>query len=127
VSFTTAKVHDSKEKEELQHGEEQAIFGDSAYSNKADKVRCREEGGYDGISDKGQRNKPLSKKQKKKNRKHSAIRAKGEHPFRTLKVVWKHRKLRYKVLAKNTKNVTMLCALQNIFCSRSKILALKGC
>ena len=63
---------------------------------------------------------------KKKNRKHSGIRAKVEHPFRTFKVVWKHRTLRYKGLAKNATNFTMLCALHNIFCSRKKILALKG-
>jgi len=127
LSFTTAKVHDSKEKAKLQHGEEKALFGDAAYSNKADKQKCRREGIYYGIADKGQRNKPLSPKQKKKNRKHCGIRAKVEHPFRTLKVLWKHRKLRYKGLAKNAQQFTMLCALQNIFCSRKKILALKVC
>lgn len=127
VSFTTAKVHDSKEKEKLQHGEEKAIFGDAAYSNKADKQKCRKEGIYYGIADKGQRNKPLSAKQKCKNRKHSGIRAKVEHPFRTIKVLWKHRKLRYKGLSKNAKKFTMLCALHNIYCSRKRILALKGC
>ncbi len=44
TEFTTAKVHDSQLLEELQHGDEQALFGDSAYSKQADKRQARTDG-----------------------------------------------------------------------------------
>lgn len=40
--FTTASLHDSQVNEELTSGDEQALFADSAYSNKADKAAYRE-------------------------------------------------------------------------------------
>ncbi|GJL51924.1 MAG: hypothetical protein NPIRA01_31510 [Nitrospirales bacterium] len=37
TELTTAKVHDVQMLKELQHGDEQALFGDSAYPKQADK------------------------------------------------------------------------------------------
>ncbi len=48
----------------LLHGEEKAIFGDSAYSVKADKAQARAAEIYYGISDRGYRKHPLSPTQK---------------------------------------------------------------
>ena len=124
TEFTTAKVHDSQLLDELQHGEEQALFGDSAYSKQADKRQARSDGFYYGLSDRGYRKHPLSSSQKKRNRRHSGIRAKVEHPFRVIKHLWGHRKLRYKGLAKNAAQFTTLCALANIFfCRRALLVA----
>jgi len=124
TEFTTAKVHDVKMLEALQHGEEQALFGDSAYTRHADKRQARTNGFYYGLSDRGYRNHPLSSSQKKRNRRHSSIRAKVEHPFRVIKHLWGHRKLRYKGLAKNAAQFTRLCALVNLFfCRRDLLLA----
>ncbi|MDH5429128.1 MAG: IS5 family transposase [Nitrospirota bacterium] len=111
TEFTTAKMHDSQLLEELQHGEEQALFGVSAYTKQADKRQARQDGFYYGLSDRGYRKHPLSSSQKKRNRRHSSIRAKVEHPFRVIKHLWGHRKLRYKGLAKNASQFTTLCAL----------------
>lgn len=72
AEFTTAKEHDIKQLENLLHGKEEAVFGDSAYGCKSDKKRCRKSGIYYGISDKGARNHPLSRSQKKRNHKHIA-------------------------------------------------------
>jgi transposase, IS5 family len=123
TEFTTAKTHDIQAVESLLHGDEKAVFGDSAYNRNADKKRARLEGLYYGISDKGRRNHPLSKAQKKKNRKHSSIRAKVEHPFRVIKHLWGHTKLRYKGLHKNATRFTTLCALSNLFLCRKEVLA----
>ncbi|MCK5373697.1 MAG: transposase [Alphaproteobacteria bacterium] len=67
---------------------------------------------------------PLSKTQKKKNRKHSALQAKVGHPFRVIKEQWGHRKLRYKGLAKNVSQFTTLCTLTNLYLSRKQLLAI---
>jgi len=121
-AFGTAKDHDIQGLDALLHGKEKAVFGDSAYSVNEDKAQARAADVYYGISDKGRRCHPLSKAQKKKNRKHSGIRAKVEHPFRVIKHLWGHMKLRYKGLAKNAARFTTLCALSNLYLCRKDVL-----
>lgn len=123
VDYSTAKQHDSKSMGKLFHGKEKAKYGDSAYNSNNNKRESRENGVYYGISDKATRKRCLSKKQKKRNRKHSSIRAKVEHPFRIIKHLWGHTKLRYKGLKKNAVQFTMLCALQNLYVCRKKLSA----
>lgn len=123
TEFTTAKRHDITALDTLLHGAEEAVFGDSAYNKNANKQRARADGVYYGISDKGRRNHPLSRAQIKKNRKHSSLRAKVEHPFRVIKHLWGHYKLRYRGLAKNAARFTTLCALSNLFLCRREVLA----
>jgi IS5 family transposase len=123
VEFTTAKSHDKTAMVNLFHGEEKAIFGDSGYTDQADKRGSRAVGLYYGIADRGARAHPLSASQKKRNRKLSGIRAKVEHPFRIIKEQWGHRKLRYKGLEKNASQFTTLCALCNIYLCRKQLMA----
>jgi len=121
-AFGTAKDHDINALDALLHGQERAVFGDSAYNKNDDKAQGRAVGIYYGISDKGRRNHPLSGTQKKKNRKHSRLRAKVEHPFRVIKHLWGHYKLRYRGLAKNASQFTTLCALSNLYLCRKQML-----
>lgn len=123
VAFGTAKEHDKKRMRELLHGGENAIFGDSAYSDQEDKRGSRALGIYYGISDRGARQHPLSPTQRKRNRKHSSVRAKVEHPFKVIKEQWGHRKLRYKGLAKNESIFTTLAALSNLYLCRKPLMA----
>ena len=84
-AFTSAQPHDSKLLDKLLSGDERAIFGDSAYSNKENKQEARKKGIYYGVLDKGTRKRKLSSTQKKNNKKKSKIRAKVEHPFAFMK------------------------------------------
>ena len=120
TAFSAAKDHDRLHMTGLFHGGEKAIFGDSAYVAQADKIGARHEGLYYGISDRGARQNPLSNSQKKRNHKHSSLRAKVEHPFRIIKDLWGHYKLRYKGLAKNQERFTVLCALSNLYFCRKE-------
>lgn len=120
TAFSTAKAADKTHMTRLFHGAEKAIFGDSAYGAQADKRGARHEGLYYGIADRGAYQHPLSRSQKKRNRKHSSLRAKVEHTFRTIKELWGHRKLRYKGLAKNGSQFTVLCALSNLYFCRKE-------
>jgi len=121
----TAKDHDIKALDALLHGEEKAVFGDSAYNTNEDKAQARANDIYYGICDKGRRDNPLSPTQKRNNKKHSSLRAKVEHPFRVIKEQWGHRKLRYRGLMKNASQFTTLCALCNIYLCR-KLVATTG-
>lgn len=111
-AFTPANVHDSQEK--LFCGDEQAQFGDKAYANEEDKRAARSKGIYYGVLDKGKRNHPLSKKQKKRNRKHSRVRAQVEHPFAHLRCKLGYREARCKSHARNQLVFTFNCLLYNI-------------
>jgi len=126
VDFTTAKQHDIKSIEKLFHGKEKAVFGDSAYSKISNKKAARKAGIYYGISDKGVRNHPLSRSQKKRNHKHSRLRCKVEHPFRVIKCLWGQKKCKYKGLAKNASWFETLCALQNLFICRRDLQGFAG-
>ena len=111
-AFTPANVHDSQEK--LFCGDEKAQFGDKAYANEADKRAARSNGVYYGVLDKGKRNHPLSKKQKRRNRKHSRVRAQVEHPFAHLRCKLGYRTARCKTRVRNALVFTVNCLLYNI-------------
>ena len=123
VAFTTAKEADINGLDSLLHGEEQAVFGDSGYTKRADKEMARAVDVYYGVHDRGARNHPLSSSQKKRNKRHSRLRAKVEHPFRVIKVLWNQAKLRYKGLEKNASRFKSLCALCNIYMCRKLLIA----
>lgn len=125
MESSTASVHDRDLLEELQHGEEEAIFGDKGYYSETDKREARRDGMYWGILDKGKRRRPLSSSQKKRNKKLSSVRAKVEHPFQVLKCQWNYCKVRYKGLRKNTLQLYTLFTLVNLFKARKVLLEME--
>jgi len=114
-SFTSARPHDSKQKDNLFSGDEKAKFGDSAYSNMDDKRQARKEGIFYGILDKGTRRKKLSNSQKQRNKKKSKIRNQVEHPFAYMKSKLNYSKAVAKNLARNSLRFDFNCMLYNIF------------
>lgn len=113
-AFTTASPHDSQTKHELFSGDEQAVFADSAYSNRAEKRICRKLGIYYGVLDKGTRRRKLSKSQKKRNRQKSSVRSAVEHPFAYLKSKLGYGCARAKNIVRNELAFTMNCVIYNI-------------
>lgn len=113
-AFTTASPHDSQTKHELFSGDEQAVFADSAYSNKAEKRICRKLGIYYGVLDKSTRKRKLSKTQKKRNRQKSSVRSSVEHPFAYLKSKLSYGYASAKNIVRNELAFTMNCVVYNI-------------
>ena len=111
-AFTPANVHDSQEK--LFCGDERARFGDKAYANGEDKRAARAEGVFYGVLDKGKRNHRLSKKQKRRNRKLSRVRAQVEHPFAHMQTKLGYRVARCKSRLGNQLVFVFNCLLYNI-------------
>jgi IS5 family transposase len=122
MESTKAKVHDKKMMDKLFHGKEKAKLGDKAYYDERRKKEARNNEIFWGILDKGKRGKKLSSSQKKKNKKLSSLRAKVEHPFQVIKHLWKHKRVRYKGLSKNTSQFYILFALANLYRVRKQIL-----
>lgn len=123
VRTTSANVHDATVMADLLHGEELVLVGDSAYGNMTLKAHCRQAGLLYLITDKGAKHVQLSAKQQHANRHKSSVRAKVEFPFRIIKQLWGHTKVRYRGLAKNTSQLHFLFALSNLFQARRALLA----
>ena len=51
------------------------------------------------------------------------VRARVEHPFHIIKNLFKHRKTRYRGLAKNTAQLHSVSALANLFIARQPLLS----
>jgi IS5 family transposase len=115
VRFTTASVHDARERDHLVSGDERAIFGDKGYADDTLKRDCRRNGVYYGVLDKGRRGRPqLSLRQKKRNQRKNSIRAAVERPFAHFKRLMGFTRVRYVNLARNELHFMFLCMIENI-------------
>jgi transposase, IS5 family len=96
VAVSAANMHDSQAMEELLHGEESALWGDTAYQSKERKQAAEDKGLAWHVNVKASRNRALTDEERKQNRERSRVRAIGEHPYRIVKMLWGHAKVRYK-------------------------------
>jgi len=76
VVATSANVHDSVVVEDLLHGDDTRVWGDSAYTGKKDSITGVAPMEQDFTHRKGYKNHPLSEEEKRKNRHKSKVRAK---------------------------------------------------
>lgn len=124
VAATAANVHDSQLIEDLLHGKETRVWGDSAYRGQREAIRARAPRAQDFTNKKAYRNRPLSDADKQANRTKSKVRARVEHPFHTLKCVFGFTKVRYRGLDKNANRLFAACGLINLYRVRRQLLAL---
>ena len=123
VTVTPANTADITELPKLLREDDEAVFGDAAYTSDEYKRGARHLGMRWCVNDKRKPNKKLSSKQKKRNRKQSSVRARVEHIFRIIKCQFGFRKTRYSGLAKNTSQVNMLVGLANLYLLRRPLAA----
>lgn len=113
VYTSTAKDHDSKHEDKVLDGNENAVFEDSAYVNKAKKKRFKKDGRFYGVVERATRGHKLSVAQKRRNRKLSSVRCRVEHPFAEMKRRMKF-ELRYRGIRKAEWQFTMAAAAYNL-------------
>ena len=123
VRATSADVADVNVFGELLHGGEERVHGDSAYHSKELKARAEACGLEFNVNERGTKHHPLSAAQKARNRRFSRVRAIGEHPYLVVKQLWGHAKVRYRGIAKNLAQMTVLFALANLYRVRHRLLA----
>ena len=109
---------------QLLHGEEEALYGDSAYHSKAAQALALAVGLSFFVCQRGTRAKPLSKRQRARNRRYSRLRAIGEHPYLVVKRLWGHAKVRYRGLKKNLAQMYALFGLANLYRVRKHFVAI---
>ena len=88
---TNASVHDSQPLEELlsKRDKGQFLYADSAYTGEEQEKAIKKAGMINRVHEKGYKNKPLTKKQMKSNRKKSKFRARVEHVFGFMEISMK--------------------------------------
>ena len=128
---TAANVSDVSQAHALLHGHEEDAFGDAGYlgvdkrdemmgatvkwhvAAKRGKIKAMQEG-------------PLKDLVVALERTKAQIRARVEHPFHVVKNLFRHRKVRYKGLAKNTAQLFSLFALANLVIAKKRLLSTHG-
>jgi transposase, IS5 family len=126
VAVTPANVHDSTMIQDLLHGDETRVWGDSAYTGKRDEIKSVAPNALDFTHRKSFRHRPLTEQDVVSNRVKSTVRAKVEHTFGVMKNRFGFRKVRYKGLAKNTHHVFVSCALVNLALACKRLLKARG-
>lgn len=123
ADVTAANVHDSVMLPELLHGKENRVYGDSAYRGQQIKERMHDAApnAKDFSNERAYRNRRLSRKQKRTNKRKSSIRAKVEYVFLVIKRLWGFTKVRYRGLAKNKNRLLTTLALVNVFITRQRL------
>jgi IS5 family transposase len=133
VTGTAANVADIVQTHALLHGQEKVAYADAGYTGiekraeiaahcpalawhvaaKRGKVKAMAEGLIKELTVELERLK-------------AQVRARVEHPFHVIKNLFRHRKTRYRGLAKNTAQLHSLFALANLFIARRSLRSVAG-
>ena len=126
---TAANVNDVTQAGALLHGQETDGFGDAGYRG----VHKREEAQgpqWHIAMQPGKRkllsNSALGQMLEGVEQIKASIRAKVEHPFHIVKNLFRHKKARYKGLAKNNAQLFSLFGLANLLTAKRQLLAIHG-
>ena len=122
VVATPANVHDSQVIGQLLHGKETKVWGDSAYQGQKQAIKAAAPQAQDMTHRRGSRGHHLTDIDIAKNRNKSKVRAKGEHPFLTIKRIFGFAITRYRGLAKNANRLFVACALANLHAKRHVLM-----
>ena len=122
VVVTPANIHDSQVLEDLLHGNETRVWGDSAYAGQKDKIREHAPQAKDFTQKKGSRYRQLTATEQAANRQKSKTRSRVEHVFGVMKRQFGFNKVRYRGLEKNAHCVFTKCALVNLVLAKKHLL-----
>jgi len=130
VTGTAANEADINQMAAVLHGREEAVFADAGYTgaDKRPEHAGREVSWNIAIKRGIIKNLPKSLRELAEpvERALSQVRAWVEHPFHIIKNLFRHRKLRYRGLAKNTAQLHTLFALANLVIVKKALLAHAG-
>ena len=127
LTGTAANEADINQMAAVLHGQEQAVFADAGYTGAAKRPEHAEREVSWNIAVKRGIIKALPKALRALaepvERALAQVRAWVEHPFHIVKNLFRHKKLRYRGLAKNTAQLHTLFALANLMIVKKTLLA----
>lgn len=119
---TAANVHDKHPLPELLHGDEQRVYGDSAYASQKQLIGSKAPQAKDFTNQRARKGGEIDEAVRAKNRNKSKIRARVEHVFAVVKRLWGFNKVRYRGLAKNATRAFVALGLANIYLARGRLV-----
>jgi transposase, IS5 family len=122
LALTPASVSESQLFEEMVMGDEAALFADGAYAKDARKAALRGRGVFCGIINRPWRYRPISEKQKRRNKFYSRVRRAVERVIGTLKCRYGLARCRYLGWRRNLNH----CWLKGMCYNLKKMLVLQG-
>lgn len=129
VTGTAANVADIAQTHAWLHGQEKKVYADAGYIGveKREEIATRNAGVVWHVAAKRGQVKAMAEGLVKEltvqlERIKARVRARVEHPFHILKNLFRHRKTRYRGLAKNSAQLHSLFALANLFIARRSLL-----
>jgi IS5 family transposase len=130
VVGTTANEADINQMAAVLHGQEEAVFADAGYTGAEKRPELEDRDVDWNIAIKRSIIKALPKALRDwaaaVERALSQVRAWVEHPFHIVKNLFRHKRLRYRGLAKNTAQLRTLFALANLVIVKKTMLAQGG-
>ena len=130
VEGTSANVADITQAHTLLHGQEKQVFADAGYQgvDKRPEIISRFGGVRFEVAAKRGKIRAMAEGKRKDltrelERCKAQLRAYVEHPFHIIKNLFRHRKVRYRGLAKNTAQLQTLFALANLIIAKRRLLA----
>jgi IS5 family transposase len=119
---TAANVHDKHPLPDLLHGQEQRVYGDSAYASQKELIESKAPQAKDFTNQRVRRGGIVDEVERAKNRNKSRICARVEHVFGVVKRLWGFNKARYRGLAKNATRAFVALGLANIYMARRHLV-----
>ena len=126
---TAANVSDVTQAGALLHGKETDAFGDAGYRGVGKREQAQGPQWHIAMQPGKRRllsDSALGQMIEKVEKIKASIRAKVEHPFHVIKNLFRHKKTRYRGLAKNHAQLYSLFGLANLVMAKRRLLALQG-
>lgn len=120
---TAANVHDKHPLPDLLHGQEQRVYGDSAYASQKALIESKAPKAKDFTNQRVRKGGQVDETERRKNRRKSKVRARVEHVFAVVKRLWGFTKVRYRGLRKNATRAFVALGLANIYLARQHLMA----
>ena len=128
VIGTAANVNDVTQAGALLHGQETSAFGDAGYRGADKRPEAMGPTWFIAMQPGKRRALDLTKKWarllEKAEQLKASVRAKVEHPFHVVKNLFRHRKVRYKGMAKNQGQLFTLFGLANLVIAKRSLMDL---
>ena len=118
---TSANVHDKHPLPDLLHGQEQRVYGDSAYASQKKLIAGKAPKARDFTNQRVRKGDQINEVERRKNHNKSKVRARVEHVFAVVKRLWGFGKVRYRGLQKNATRAFTALALANIYLCRNRL------
>jgi len=118
---TPANIHDKHPLPQLLHGQEEQVYGDSAYSSQQELIQSKAPKAADLTNQRVRKGSATKELERLVNRAKSQVRARVEHVFGVVKRLWGFDMVRYRGLAKNATLSFVALGLANIYLARSTL------